>query len=288
MNTFRNFHPLTLAGYFLSVIGISIFTFNPIYLLSGLFGSLLFLITLMGFRKMFAHLRFYFLIFLIVTFTNPVFSHNGATVLFFINDNRVTLEALIYGAVLGLMITEVLLWFKCFNLVFDSERLLCLFGKTFPKLALVVSIALGFVPQFIRTFKSINSTQKALGFSKRRVQRYLTSFSAVITRSMEGAIITSDSMKCRGYGLKNRTYFSRFRFTAYDVLYILIFFVLLICTLPALFLGQSGVSFYPYVKFEMPTFFTVLSLLSFTVLAMIPSFFEVKEGIRWKYLISKI
>lgn len=284
MNTFRNFHPLTLAFYFLSVIGISIFTFNPMYLLVGFLGSVLFQITLIGTRTALKHLRFYVVIFLIITVTNPIFSHNGATVLFFVNDSRVTLEALVYGAVLGLMIVEVLVWFKCFSLVFDSERLLWLFGKTFPKLALVVSITLGFVPQFIRTFKNINSAQKALNLKQGRVRRYLTSFSAVITRSMEGAIITSDSMKSRGYGLKNRTHFSRFRFTAYDGVHFFLFLLLIVCTLPELLSGHAEVQFYPYITFELP----IVSLLSFAALALIPSIFEVKEGIRWKYSISKI
>lgn len=284
MNTFQNFHPVTLALYFLSVIGVSIFTFNPMYLLVGFLGSVLFLITLTGLRATLKQLRLYILIFVIVTATNPIFSHNGATVLFFINDNRVTLEALIYGAVLGLMIVEVLVWFKCFNLVFDSERLLWLFGKTFPKLALVVSIALGFVPQFIRTFKSINSAQKSLNSKQGRVRRYLTSFSAVITRSMESAIITSDSMKARGYGLKNRTRFSRFCFTTYDGAYILVFLVLFGCTVPALALGHAKMQFYPYITLELPA----VSLLSFALLALIPSIFEVKEGLKWKYSISKI
>ncbi|MCH5299234.1 MAG: hypothetical protein J1E96_05660 [Ruminococcus sp.] len=284
MNTFRNFHPLTLALYFLSVIGISIFTFNPLYLSVGFFGSVLFLITLAGLRTTLKQLRLYIIIFIIVTATNPIFSHNGATVLFFINDNRITLEALVYGAVLGLMIVEVLVWFKCFNLVFDSERLLYLFGKAFPKLALVVSIALGFVPQFIRTFKSINSAQKSMNTKQGRVRRYLASFSAVITRSMESAIVTSDSMKSRGYGLRGRTHFSRFRFTSYDAVYLFLFLLMFVCTLPALLFGHAKVQFYPYISFANPT----VSLLSFAVLAMIPSFFEVKEGLKWKYSISKI
>ena len=281
---FQNFHPLTLALYFLSVIGVSIFTFNPIYLLFGFIGGILFLITLTGFKTTLMNLLFYFLIFLVITVINPIFSHNGATVLFFINDNRITLESLIYGAVLGLLVVEVLVWFKCFNLVFDSERLLYLFGKTFPKLALVVSITLGFVPQFIRTFKSINSAQKALNLTQGRVRRYLTSFSAVITRSIEGAIITSDSMKSRGYGLRNRTHFSRFRFTTYDGLYIFVFLLLLVCTLPAILLGHAKVQFYPYITFELPA----VSVLTFAALAFIPSIFEVKEGLKWKYSISKI
>ena len=284
MNTFRNLHPLTLAFYFLSVIGISIFTFNPMYLVVGFLGSVLFLLTLTGIKATLKNLRSFIIIFLIITVTNPLFSHNGATILFFINDNRVTLEALVYGAVLGLMIVEVLVWFKCFNTVFDSERLLYLFGKTSPKLALVVSITLGFVPQFIRTFKSINSAQKSLNSQQGRVRRYITSFSAVITRSMEDAITTSDSMKSRGYGLRGRTHFTRFRFTAYDGAYILVFLLLLVFTLPALVLGRTEVQFYPYIIFAKPT----ISLLSFAVLTMIPSIFEVKEGLKWKYSISKI
>ena len=45
----------------------------------------------------FGRIGFYVPLFLLVAVTNPLFSHNGVTPLFFLNGNPVTLEALLYG-----------------------------------------------------------------------------------------------------------------------------------------------------------------------------------------------
>lgn len=43
-------------------------------------------------------IAFYVSMFLLVAVTNPLFSHNGVTPLFYLNGNPVTLEAFVYGA----------------------------------------------------------------------------------------------------------------------------------------------------------------------------------------------
>ncbi len=283
MNTLKNFNPVVLLLYFVYVLFISIFSFNPILLASGMLGAVLYCLVVSDKRSVIKSLSACIVILLAVTVTNPLFSHNGKTVLFFINDNRVTLESLIYGAVLGLCITEVIIWFKCFNLVFDSERFIFLFGKISPKLALVLSMTLRFVPSFIKSFREINRTQKLIGNS-RRLKRYLNSFSAVVTQSMENSIITSDSMNSRGYGAKKRTFYSRFRFTLSDALFLIISTTLL--ALSVIF--KSDFTYYPGFTFSEINAVSVTGYLSFIVLAFIPFIYELKEGIRWKYLISKI
>ena len=49
---------------------------------------------------------FFFLLFLALALINPLISHNGATVLFVMNDNPVTLEALLYGINSAAMVVE--------------------------------------------------------------------------------------------------------------------------------------------------------------------------------------
>lgn len=284
MNTFKNFHPITLFFYFLFVLFISIFSFNPLFLLFGFFGSISFYACISDFKAVFKSIIFYIILIFAVTATNPIFSHNGATVLFFINDNRITLEALIYGAVLGLMIAVAVIWFRCFNLVFDSEKILYFLGKSFPRLALVFSMTLNFIPNLLRSFKNINTAQRLSGKKNSRIKRYLNSFSAVITQSMENAMITSDSMKARGYGLKKRTFYSRFKFTFYDLTYLAVSIVLFSLSLA----GNTSFEFYPYFVIPKADTLNILSYISFLILSFIPFLFEVKEGAKWKFLISKI
>lgn len=271
----RNLHPTTSAAFFVYVILIPILFFNPVFSIISLVCSSLLYIILKG-SKALAPLFGYAALILIIAVTNPLFSHNGATILFFINDYRITLEALIYGTVFGSTLVSVIIWFGCFHAVFDSEKLMFLIGKPFPKLALVFSMALNFIPRFIGDFKSIN----AVSPEKNRLRRYLGAFSAVITRSMEGAIITSDSMKARGYGQKKRTFFSRFRFKAYDAAFLFVFTALFAAVLARV----PKADFYPYFELSINGL-EWLGAAAYGVLALLPCVMEIKL---WKYSHSKI
>lgn len=283
MSTFSNFHPAVLFSYFFFVIFISIFSFNPIVLIIGFTGALFFSLFIFDKKKLLKSFGFYLLIFTAISLTNPLFSHNGATVLFFINDNRVTLEALIYGGVLGLTVIEVILWFKIVNKIFDSEKLIYIFGRAFPKIALVISMTLKFIPDFVRSFKEINNALR-LSLKCGRLKRYTLSFSAVITQSMENALITSDSMRSRGYCLKPRSFYYRFKFTAFDGVYLLVSAGLFILSL----VFKTDFTYYPEFSASALGIRTISGYIFFAALSFMPFIYELKEGIRWKFLISKI
>ena len=286
MNTFKNLHPITLICYFLSILTTSMFSFNPVFVISGLFGAILYL--LMINRKVSTKTFVgYLFLFIIIAITNPLFSHNGATPLFFINDSRITLEALLYGVFLSTMIIEVMLWFRCFNLTFDNEKLMYFFGKTFPKLGLIISMALHYIPNLISEYKSILSVQKTFG-GKKGIGIYIKSFSAVITQSLENSIEKSNSMSARGYGKSKRTYYSNFKFTKYDLLYLVITVVLFIMSVTSIILNTAYFNFYPTIEMNNITLLSALSYISFLLLSLLPFVFQVKEEIKWKYLVSKI
>lgn len=276
----KNLHPFVLFVYFFYVIFTAVFTFNPLFLLPALFGALLLLIILDGVKILKVSIA-YFIIFILIALSNPLFSHNGATVLFFINDSRITLESLLYGICAALMIVSALMWFNCFNKVFDSEKIMYLIGRIFPKLALVFSMTLNFIPQMIKEFKSINNAQKSVDQS--RIKRYTGSFSAVITRSMENSIITSDSMNARGYMLKGRTFFHRYRFSATDAIYLCVFTALFVLSI----IWKSEIVFYPVIQMNLTTL-NYISVITYMILVLLPFMLEVKEALKWKLLLSKI
>ena len=286
MNTFKNLHPITLICYFLSILTISMFSFNPVFVISGLFGAILYLLMINNKASIKIFVGYLFL-FIIIAITNPLFSHNGATPLFFINDSRITLEALLYGVFLSTMIIEVMLWFRCFNLTFDNEKLMYFFGKTFPKLGLIISMALCYIPNLISEYKSILSVQKTFG-GKKGIGIYIKSFSAVITQSLENSIEKSNSMSARGYGKAKRTYYSNFKFTKYDLLYLVITVVLFIMSATSIILNTAYFNFYPTIEMNSITFLSALSYIAFLLLSLLPFVFQVKEEINWKYLVSKI
>ncbi len=286
MKAFRDLHPACATVYFLAVLIIAGFSFNPFFLVPLFFGTLLFYGSVKGCKRAFSSGLKLLLLIVVIAAVNPLFSHNGATVLFFLNDSRITLEALIYGGVLGLAAADAVLIFMCVNTVFDSERIIYLFGRYMPNIGLVISMALGFVPKLRAMYASVSSAQR--GLQKSRVKRALRCFSAVITQSMEGAIITSDSMRSRGYGTGKRTFFNRFRVFPRDLIFGSLFIVLFTLSILPLILGDTAFVIYPVTRFSAKGIMSGFGLSASAVLAFFPFLYELTEGLKWKYSISKI
>ena len=229
----------------------------------------------------------------IIAVKNPLFSHNGETILFFLNDNPVTLEAILYGLDIAVMILAVFYWFKCYHAVMTSDKFIYLFGRVIPKLSLLLSMVLNFIPKFKRHFREIDQSQKALGIyaSKSYVDKIRSKMrvlSILVTWSLENSVETADSMRARGYGMKGRTSYSIFRWTVRDTVMAVTIFTLtaLICFLMSL--GYSDYWFYPTLKaFDWSALALLLYVGLFLVMALSTAT-EIKENIAWRYLRSKI
>ena len=139
------------------------FAANPVLSLTALLGGILFCAMLVRRSRVPGDIGFYVPLFLLVAVTNPLFSHNGVTPLFFLNGNPVTLEALLYGFALAVAVVGVLLWCKGYSEVMTGDKFLYLFGSVIPRLALVLSMALRFVPQFRRQMRRVRCAQKTMG-----------------------------------------------------------------------------------------------------------------------------
>lgn len=293
MKLFATYHPSVLLVYFLGVIGITMFTMNPLLLLISFFGAFGFAIQLENKKIVLTSLTFYIPMFFLISVTNPLFSHNGVTPLFFLNDQPVTLEAVLYGAAIGGMIISVMYWCRCYNLIMTSDKFIYLFGKVIPKLSLVISMAIRFVPLFIKQIKHISTVQKTMGIyaTKSIMDRILSGFrifSAMITWSLENAVDTAASMRARGYGLPGRTNFSLFRFTLRDGVMVAILFGLFGITLLGTMHGVLDYSFYPRMSGIQISPLAIITYVTLLVLLFIPFVVEVEENRKWNYYISKI
>ena len=282
MQRFSAFHPLSSFIYLVSAVCVTMFSRNIVIAVISLLSAVLFALSL----KTLKNVLFYFLIFILTALTNPIFSHNGITVLFFLNGNPITLEALVYGIYFGAVITSVLIWFMCYNTVITSDKFLCLFGALIPKAALIISMALRLVPQFIRNGSEMVGIQNSINPIKggliKRIKRYTAVFSALIGRSLEGAVEQSDSMKARGYGRRKRVSYSRFRFRISDL--ILLCFTLCATIYVVFISGTMSYNYYPEMDSLTFNYSYVLCALYFLTPTLINLWGEKK----WKYSISKI
>ncbi len=292
-NSFGQFHPISCFLYLFSLALATMFMTDPVILTLSFCGSVLFCISLHNRKAFLSDLAFYPPLFLILALTNPLFSHNGVTPLFFLNGNPVTLEAILYGMDMAAMMLAVMFWCKCFSAVMTSDKILYLFGRAVPRISLTLSMSLRFLPLFKQKWREIKASQIAMGYYSEKgvvaaIGSSLRVFSALVTWALENAVDTGASMKARGYGLPGRSHFSLFRFTRRDKILLIVGMALSIITFCGIGLGIFDFSFYPRVTGIVLTPIRMIFYAFFAFFSFFPCIFEISEALRWKYLRSKI
>lgn len=290
MKHFEDFNPIAVAIWFLCATGVAMFSMNPIILTASFSGAVLFLLIKDKNEKSGFHL-FTLLLFIVMTILNPLFNHNGGTVLFIMNDLPVTLEALIYGAFASLMIVSVIYHFRNFSDIMTEDKLLYIFGGLSPGLSLILSMALRYIPLMTRQIKKTENSQKALGLYKEdniidKIRGRLAIFGIIVTWSLENGIITADSMTARGYGTGKRSRYSLFRRRKGDVVLVITTAVLFFLTVFGLY--GTECEYYPFFKLSELNPKSLTAYISYGILLLIPIFIEIKEAIKWKCLKSRI
>ena len=289
MRTFQEHNPIAVAVYLLSVSGVAMFTMDPLILVISLIGALSLILHLDGAKGGRSHL-YTLALFLLMALINPLVSHRGQTVLFVLNDNPVTLESLLYGTAAAGMIVTVMYWFRCFSFIMTSDRLLYLFGALSPRLSLLLSMALRYVPLFTRQLRKTRQAQQAMGLYREdtftgRLRGHVRVFSVMVTWALENGVITADSMTARGYGVGRRTHFRALRFTWQDGLLTLV--SLLLTAAAMLAASQRGFTFYPALSASPFTPLTLTGYAAYAALALLPLIINGKEALRWRCLQSR-
>ncbi|NMP37520.1 MAG: energy-coupling factor transporter transmembrane protein EcfT [Clostridiales bacterium] len=288
----EKYNPAAILIYFLCVTLVAMFCRNPVLILISLGGAAALFLCRDGGGGVRTHAAFFGL-FIIMALINPLFSHNGATVLFVVNNNPVTAEALIYGVFSSALIIAVLYWFRSFSLIMTSDRLLYVFGAASPKLALILSMALRYIPLFKKQATRTLRTQRALGLytdnniidTARGSGRVL---SVMVTWALENGIITADSMSARGYASGKRSSFSLYRFGKRDAAFVLSVLVLFAVPFATALTGLLEVRWYPIVQPPPASAAVLTAYVCYALLAFLPAVIETGEDIKWKYLRSKI
>ncbi len=294
MNTpFASLHPFVLLVFFLFAAGFSMFLMHPVFLVISFICAFGYSVYLKG-KKAFKTLGMSLLLVIFAAVINAAFNHEGFTILLYVNDNPITLESLIYSLAAALMLLGVLMWFSCLNEVMTSDKLMCLFGKLSPSIALLFSMTLRFVPRFNRQLKKTVSAQKSIGrgldeggfFTK--AGNGVKILSILITWALENAVETADSMKSRGWGLRGRTSFSGFRFDRRDGLSLAVLLLLIFIISAGIAVGAGDAKYYPAIVFPEFSFFGLTIYISYFLLMAFPLIFSLTEDFKWYRSKSKI
>lgn len=294
-DAFSKLHPTVNFIFFAFVLVLSMFIMNPVCLALSLVCAFVNAVYLNGIKTVKLCLKFILPMVLLVIIINPVFNHQGVTILtYFPWENPLTLESIVYGTASAALLSSVVLWFSVFNSVITSDKLVYLFGRIIPSLSLVISMALRFVPKFTTQFNNVRNAQRCIGRDIsdgsviKRIKNGIRIISIMLSWSMENAIETADSMKSRGFGLKGRTAYSIYKFDRRDFIVLVIVALLGISVSISAITGVIDFNYYPSIKGNI---FDVLSLVTFFlygILMLIPTILNAGEGFKWKRLRSAI
>lgn len=292
MKAFADYNPISVFFCIMGVASVGMFCMDPLLLFLSLTGAGALFFARNG-KAGLRECAWYPLLFLIMAIGNPLFSHKGVTVLFVLNDNPITLESVVYGLAMGTMVVGTLWWFRSFSQIMTSDKLLYLFGAASPKLALILSMTMRYIPLFRAQAEKTNRAQKALGLYKEdnipdRLKGGLRVFSVMVTWALENGVITADSMTARGYGVGKRSQFAIFRFRRSDAILLAVSLALTALTFTGMGMGAVGFGFYPGLQAVKTTPLGVLVYFAYGVLSLLPAILELSEAWRWKSLQSAI
>jgi energy-coupling factor transport system permease protein len=233
---------------------------------------------------------------------------------YFPNGNALTLEAIVYGLLAGILVIAVMAWFGCFNESMDSDKILYLFGKLSPNLSLLICMSLRFIPEFSEKASQISSTAIALDGGRTGVLKNINSenlpeymavdnnyrqntdkrkkvgmigkikrgiyvLSALISWALEHSVKKAKSMKNREYGKTVRTNYSCYKWLPTDVLMLL---ATIICFVACVLVSAGGYLkfwYYPVFYGELFTMQAIIAYIFLVILGILPVIFDREAAI---------
>lgn len=217
------------------------------------------------------------------------YHHFGVTVLRknFINNN-ITLESFVYGLVIGLRFATLCMWLEAMFRVVSSDKVVYLFGKVSPLLALFLTILLRLIPRIGNEARRINLAQKGIGRGCnqgsvfRRFINCLRIFSMLITWMISALALESDSMRSRGSLLRGRTAFSIYRFDNRDRAFVIALFSCITMTAMGVILGASKMWYNPRIIWRPLNAIGMLTAIGYLALCMMPMGLELWTEYRFR------
>lgn len=255
---FERCHPAVNFIYFAAVIAGTILFQHPVFLAVSFLCGFLYSIKRNGIKALVFNTALLAFVAAFALYYSS-FNHFGVTVLQqnFIG-NSMTLEALVYGFVLGFVVAGVVIWFSCVFSVFTTDKVVYLFGKVSPRLSLFLAILLRMVPRIKKEARKINTAQQAIGRGAnqgnlwQRARNCIRIFSMLITWTVDSLTVASESMGSRGSSLRGRKAFSIYRFDNRDRAYVVALFFCLTLTVMAVILGQTTMVYDPVIIWNPP------------------------------------
>ncbi len=150
-------------------------------------------------------LRFALVVITVSALFNALTAHFGQTVLFTLPGwlpllgGPVTLEALIYGALSGLVLTGFFIAWTVLFVAVPTQALIRLIPRAFYPAGVVLTIAIAFVPTTFAQFHQIREAQAMRGHRVRGLRDWLPLLLPLLVGGLERALQLAEAMTARGF-----------------------------------------------------------------------------------------
>lgn len=295
----QQLHPLAALVYLGTLLVLALVFTNPLYLLGLLLVLTLAIWTADGLAAWENYLKIALLMMVLIMIVNPLVAGAGKTIIWegprlpVFGRLSVSLEAICYGAAMGVRLLNIISVLCLYNLIVHPDKALNLFSRFAGKSVLVISLATRMFPAMAREQENIRGVLSLRGvdFRKGSTREKISKFSSLVNilllSSLESSMETAESMQARAFGSGPRTCFSRNRWRPRDTL----FLASSVCALGAgiwgLFNSFGSYTFYPRLDYLISGPGTVTLLLMVLCSLSIPLLIGWGCG-RWPYLMSKI
>ena len=250
IGAFATAHPSVPAVFAVLTLALTMASMQPVLIALSLAGGLAFGCASRGAAATLGALRWQLPVILIVAVFNPLFSASGSTELFRLGGRAVYLESLAYGACMGGLFVSSVLWFEAAASMVGYDKVLALLGNAAPVVALMISMCMRLIPQFVRRGRAIFAVQDAVDVPGRTatepVRARLRASSVLMGWSMEDSLERADAMRARGWGaVRRRTTYARYHFRAADAVALAAIVLGGLLCIAVAFTATTQFSFYP-------------------------------------------
>lgn len=296
---FQTLHPVTLLLYILIMMIGTILTTNP-FILIGFMTTVVFaLIVAKSFNTWIRSLRMYGYMVIMLMTINLFISNMGATVLWVgpvvpvFGRISISLEAVIFGLVMGLRLFIIYSLFILYNRIMDPDKALSVFSKVFPKSALLVALTTKTIPYMSQQLQSASEIQQCRGMQYytgnhiSRIRNRLPLIKVLLLSSLEDSFNLGESIQARAYGSGPRSCYYPLSFGAKDILVSFSSTMALSALIWSRILGWTEITFYPKLGASLTSkqhLYMIIVIGMFMILPVIVAWGWEK----WDYLRLKI
>lgn len=277
-NLIYKLHPFAIAFFIFAIFFLSLIFTHPVYITSLFVVISILIIDSGNFNEWKGYLKISIPLVAMVMIINALFVKVGSTVIYsgprlpLIGKVRITLEALAYGAGMGIRLMTIISIFCLYTYTVQPDRFMKLFSRFGNKTVFIVTLSIRLFPLMISDYRRIMEVQRCRGVKvdsggfMKRIKNTFPVVSVLLLSSLERSFQQAESMYARGYGSGKRTVYNRELWRIRDYLIIGMTCVAIIAGLISYIKGFGTYSYYPrLVKFDIKEF-KLLYLIVFTLI----------------------